>query len=116
MPALCAEISYKAQYHLSGRRSTDPLTASTTSFGSIELRRSAVAIVKARGMSVRISKELRFGGNAAIMPRWPSRVRAVRMAGQRSLSAEMINAMSDALLAVSATRETAMFTSVSFSS
>ena len=45
---------------------------------------------------------------AADIPRPGFRDRAVRIAGHRSLSAEMIIAMSDAVAAASATRETAM--------
>jgi len=60
--------------------------------------------------------ELRRGGKAAIIARPGFRNRAVLIAGHRSLSAEMISAMSDAAAAASATKETAMLTSVSFSS
>jgi len=67
-------------------------------------------------MSERISNELRRGGNTAIIPRRGFTDRAVLMAGHKSLSAETINAMSDVPAAASATMETAMLTSVSFSS
>ncbi len=73
-------------------------------------------MVKVARINDRISNELRRGGNAAIIPRRWFNDRAVRMAGQRSLSAEMIKAMSEAAAAASAVSETAMFTSVSFSS
>ena len=56
-------------------------------------------------MSERISNELRRGGKAAIIARPGFRDRAVRTAGHRSLSAEMISAMSDAAAAASATRD-----------
>lgn len=44
-------------------------------------RRSAAAMVKAPGMSERISNELRRGGKAAIIPRPRFKDRAVRIAG-----------------------------------
>jgi hypothetical protein len=77
---------------------------------------SAAASVKGLRMSERISNELRRGGKAAIIRRLGLRDRAVRIAGHRSLSAETIRATSEEDAAASATRATAMLTSVSFSS
>jgi hypothetical protein len=77
---------------------------------------SAAASVKGLRMSERISNELRRGGKAAIIRRLGLTDRAVRIAGRKSLSAEIIKAMSEADAAASATSATAMLTSVSFSS
>ena len=86
------------------------VAGSLTASGRSELRRSTAATVNAPRMRERISNELRRGGNAAIIPRREFSDRAVRMAGHRSLSAEMINARSDdaaAAIAVVAIANTA---------
>jgi hypothetical protein len=92
--------------------------ASVTVSSRSDFRISWWLRVKAPGMSRFISWLYLLGGKAAAMPNRAchpaATVRAVLMAGHRSESALMSNARSVLDAAASATRETAMSTSVSF--
>jgi hypothetical protein len=94
--------------------------ASVTVSGRSDFRMSWWLRVKAPGISRLISWLYLLGGKAAAMPNQACRpaatVRAVLIAGHRSESALMSNARSALDVAASATRDTAMLTSVSFSS